>query len=171
MTDKVIIEEVVPEDAPEEVKGILKQVGDGIAKLFQKAQDAEPEVTEGDDQEPAPVETPPDPAPTQAPPAAASPDLEKILKAQTDRFEAMLKAQKAEFSEQLTKMDVELKKANERAEKAEKYATEQTVQAEKQAAIQKALSYKAMPVEPGKLGSEGKKKGRAAGFLPPPAGR
>ena len=66
MTEKVDIEEVVPEDAPEEVKGILKQVGDGIASLFQKAQDAEPEVTDGDDQpEPGPEETPPEPAPAE----------------------------------------------------------------------------------------------------------
>jgi len=156
MTKDIQIEEVVPEDAPDEVKGVIQMIKDGVAKvLSQSVIEPEPEDTPPDDPEPVEKEGEPEPPVTPAapdPPATDDTHLEKLLKAQTDRFEALLKQQKIEFDGQVTKLETELAKANERAEKAEQYADTQTEQAERQAHVQKALAYKALPVGEANLG-------------------
>lgn len=142
------IEEVTTEETPDEVRGVLQQVADGIAGLFKTVEQSEPAEKaepEGDDPEPQP-----DPEPEPA--AADNGNLEKLLKAQTDRFEALLKQQKAEFDKEVSGLKTDLEKANERAEKAEQFADGQTEKAERQAMLQKALDYRAIPVKPNELG-------------------
>lgn len=151
MPQDINIEEVVPEGAPDEVRGVVEQVKTGIANLFKAATPPEPEQPQDDQPlDKTEPEAEPDPEPVQA--EVSDSNLEKLLKAQTDRFEALLKQQKAEMDAQVIRLETDLAKANERAQKAEQYADGQTERAERREMVQKALTYKAVPLDKNKLG-------------------